>query len=198
MPKRLALPDAEIWMFPAFMEAPPAELLMRQLIDEIPWRQETVRLWGRSFVQPRLIAWHGDADASYRYSKKTWLPQPWTPTLMELRSRLEDVVGSKFNGVLLNYYRDHRDGMGMHSDDEPELGPTPVIASLSLGATRVMKFQHRSCAMPIARVPLVCGSLLVMRGETQRFWKHGIDKQTKACGGRLNLTFRNVLLPVGQ
>ena len=121
-------------------------------------------------------------------------PRAWTPLLLDLKARVESLADASFNSVLLNYYRDHNDAMGMHADDEPELGPTPVIASLSFGETRTLRFKHRhDTQLATVKLPLTSGSLLVMRGDTQRNWKHGINRQTRACGPRVNLTFRRIL-----
>jgi alkylated DNA repair dioxygenase AlkB len=113
--------------------------------------------------------------------------------LRELRQRVESLTGGEYNSVLLNYYRDGNDGMGMHSDDEPALGPRPAIASLSLGETRDLILQHRSRKdLDTLRLPLPAGSLLLMQGDTQRNWRHGIRKLRRSCRARLNLTFRRV------
>jgi alkylated DNA repair dioxygenase AlkB len=191
---RLPLPDAEVYLLPALdLGAPPAALLT-QLTHEIDWQSETITLWGKTYPQPRLIAWHGDPDARYTYSKKTYAPRPWTPLLLDLKTRVESACGAPFNSVLLNHYRNERDSMGFHADDEPELGERPVIASLSLGAERALIFQHktRKDIKPVS-VVLSSGSFLVMQGETQAYWKHGIRKQTRVCGPRINLTFRKIL-----
>ena len=163
------------------------------LQQQTPWRQETITLFGKTHLQPRLIAWYGDEGTQYRYSGKTHQPLPWTTCLQALRERIAALVGAEFNSVLLNYYRDHRDSMGLHADDEAELGPKPVIASLSLGAERVLYFHHkRERNTPGVDIPLPDGSVLLMRGATQQNWKHGIRKLTRPCGPRLNLTFRLV------
>jgi alkylated DNA repair dioxygenase AlkB len=168
--------------------------LLADLIQNTPWRQEQVTVWGKSHPQPRLIAWYGDAALRYSYSGITLTALPWTPALQALRRQLEAHSGAAFNSVLLNYYRDQRDSMGLHADDEPELGSQPVIASLSLGATRTLVFKHRRApAVADVRLPLTSGSLLLMRGATQACWKHGINKQTRGCGPRVNLTFRRVI-----
>ena len=145
-------------------------------------------------LQPRLSAWHG--DLSYRYSGIRLEPQPWSPLLARLRRRIEAITGCRFNSVLLNLYRDGGDSMGMHSDDERELGARPAIASLSLGETRdfVMRHRHRKDLAGL-KLPLPCGSLLLMRGDTQRHWRHGINRTRRDCGARLNLTFRRILPP---
>lgn len=169
-------------------------VVFEQLLEETAWRQEDIVLFGKRHMQPRLLAWHGDPGARYRYSGVDHEPLPWTPLLSSLRGSVEAVSGHSYNSVLLNLYRDHRDSMGMHADDEPELGPEPVIASLSLGETRTLILRHRhDKSVPGLKVPLTSGSLLVMAGETQRNWKHGINKLRRPCGPRINLTFRHIL-----
>jgi alkylated DNA repair dioxygenase AlkB len=185
--------DAEVYCLPQFLPIETAHTIMRQLIDEIPWRSECIVIWGKTFRQPRLMAWYGDAGKDYAYSGIHLKPLPWTRVLLDLKSRVEAVVGMEFNSVLLNYYRDQRDSMGLHSDDEPELGEQPVIASLSLGEERVFIFKHKTDkALKPVRLKLAPGSLLLMKGETQRHWKHGINKETRPCGPRVNLTFRRI------
>jgi alkylated DNA repair dioxygenase AlkB len=113
--------------------------------------------------------------------------------LSTIKIQVETLCGPRFNSVLLNFYRDQRDGMGLHADDEPELGRNPVIASLSLGEQRAMTFKHRRDKRRASvKLPLPNGSLLLMQGQTQHHWKHGINKQTRACGPRINLTFRTI------
>ena len=151
-------------------------------------------MWDKTYLQPRLVAWYGDEGASYEYSGKRYEALPWTPLLLDLRERVEGAAAVRFNSVLLNYYRDQRDSVAMHSDDERELGSEPVIASLSLGETRTLVFRHKSDrAQKTMRLPLESGSLLLMKGPTQRCWQHGVPKETRPCGPRVNLTFRQVL-----
>lgn len=170
------------------------DALLQELIATTPWRHEAVTVYGKSHLQPRLTAWYGDAGQAYAYSGLQLKPLPWTPTLARLRNLVQHLAQAPFSSVLLNHYRDHRDSMGMHSDDEKELGPTPVIASLSLGATRslVLKHKTRPELKPL-RLALPSGSLLLMKGPTQQNWKHGIDKQSTPCGPRINLTFRRIV-----
>lgn len=168
---------------------PNADIRAR-LLDETDWRQESVVVYGKRHLQPRLSAWHG--DAAYTYSGLRLQPAPWTPLLATLRAAVQDATGHAFNSVLLNLYRDGRDGMGMHSDDEPELGPEPVIASLSFGATRTFILKHRRDKRTV-RLDLGDGSLLLMSGETQKNWLHGINKVTRPLDSRINLTFRNIV-----
>ncbi len=168
--------------------------LLKQLIEETPWRQEQVTVWGKTHLQPRLIAWYGDDAQTYSYSGITLSALPWTSALLRIKGKVETLCQNPFNSVLVNYYRDQRDGMGLHSDDEPELGPAPIIASVTLGATRsfVMKHRYRKDLANV-KLPLPSSSVLLMKGTTQAYWKHGVPKQTKPCGPRINLTFRRIL-----
>jgi len=168
--------------------------VLPRLIAEVPWRAEEVVIWGRKLPQPRLTAWYGDPGRSYAYSGILLQPLPWTALLLDIKTRVEAAAGSGFNSVLLNYYRDERDSIGFHSDDEPELGERPVIASFSLGVERTLTFKHKRLKQvgPV-RLRLPSGSLLLMRGETQHCWRHGITKETQPCGPRVNLTFRTII-----
>lgn len=190
---RLPIADAEIYHLARLRLPEAPDFLLRKLIEQTPWRAEEITVWGKRHVQPRLTAWYGDAGSRYRYSGLDLEPLPWTDTLQAIREAVETVAGTTFNSVLLNYYRNHRDSMGFHSDDEPELGAEPVIGSLSLGARRMFTLKHRrgKDVAPV-RIALESGSLLVMRGITQRNWKHGIAKQARPCGARVNLTFRRI------
>ena len=189
--QQLPLAGADLALFPDVDLGAPAPEIYAQLRAETPWQQESITLFGKTHLQPRLLAWYGDPGAAYRYSGKTHQPLPWTPLLLDLRGRMEALAGATFNSVLLNYYRDQRDSMGLHADDEPELGPQPVIASLSLGQERVLLFRHkRDRSAEGLDIALPDGSVLLMRGVTQDNWKHGIRKRSRHCDGRINLTFR--------
>lgn len=186
-PIRLPMPGGDV----TYHEKPDLgfdpDALMRVLRSETPWRQNHLRFGERVVPEPRLVSWHG--EAAYTYSGLTLAPNPWTPTLTALRERLEEITEASYNTVLLNLYRTGRDSIGMHADNEPELGREPVIASVSLGSERRFKFQRADgTGRPVA-IDLAHGSLVVMRGATQRNWKHGIDKVASA-GERINLTFR--------
>ncbi len=187
------MPDAEVYYLSDLKLGRDRDAVLHELIADIPWRQERISVWGKMYLQPRLIAWYGDRGSYYTYSGITLAPLPWTDLLLEIRNRVETVTATAFNSVLINYYRDNRDSMGFHSDDEPELGDRPVIASVSLGEQRtfVMKHKLNKLAKPV-RLRLESGSLLLMRGETQRYWKHGIAKETRRSGPRVNLTFRRI------
>jgi len=191
--ERVPLQDAEIYYLRELPLAQTAEGLMTQLIDEVPWRAENIVVWGKTFLQPRLTAWYGDNGANYSYSGIHLDPLPWTHTLIDIKNRVETLAGIDFNSVLLNYYRDHHDSMGLHSDDEPELGRRLVIASVSLGEERTFLLKHKSRRdLKSVRLQLASGSLLLMKGETQHYWKHGIEKETRPCGPRVNLNFRRI------
>ena len=164
--------------------------ILARLLAETPWRAESVVVYGKRHLQPRLTAWYG--DASYTYSGLRLEPLPWTALLLELRAAVEAVCGYRFNSVLLNRYRNERDSMGMHSDDEPELGDNPVIASLSYGTARTFVLRHKNNKQTV-RLPLQDGSLLLMSGQLQKNWLHGINKSTRSLGERVNLTFRYIV-----
>ena len=187
---RLPLHDADVLFLPQLPFALPEHEVLERLIAETPWQSHSITLWGKHYLQPRLMAWHG--DAAYRYSGLALSPQPMTPLQLALKAAVEALSGHRFNTVLLNYYRDGRDSMGMHSDDEPELGAEPVIASLSFGATRRLALQHKSDKSRY-KLDLNSGSLLLMSGKTQQNWLHGIAKVARPLGPRVNLTFRKIL-----
>jgi alkylated DNA repair dioxygenase AlkB len=170
---------------PTFLAGPARDALWHHLLADIDWRQER----GRFGPTPRLTAWHADDGITYRYSGITHIATPWTPPLWQLKERLQSVLRAPFNSVLLNRYRDGRDSMGWHADDEPELGVNPVIASISLGAVRRFRLRHTASRETIA-LDLADGSLLVMAGTTQHHWQHSLAKTAKLCGERINLTFR--------
>lgn len=187
--ERIALPRADVLYQPGWLPPAVAGALMQRLLREIPWTQHQVRMFGRELPSPRLSAWIGDADAVYTYSRVRHQPAPWTPALAQLRERLQVELGARFNSVLANRYRDGRDSMGWHADDEPELGPEPLIASISLGAVRRMRFRARDRSA-VAAIDLADGSLLLMGGRTQTLYQHAVDKTRADTGERINLTFR--------
>ena len=192
----LPLPLVELSFDPLFLPAAEATALLQQLTAEVPWEQRAIRMFGQQLPQPRLTAWYGDPEARYTYSGLTWEPRPWTPPLLALRHRIEAATQAQFNSVLLNLYRDGRDSMGWHADDEPELGPAPIIASLSLGATRRFRLRpHGGRAQAPFGLDLPAGSLLLMGGSTQQHWQHALPKTSRPVGPRLNLTFRWVQPP---
>ena len=202
MPPAVLLPlaegdarDDDVTLTVAWLSPARADRAVAALVAEVPWRQDTITLLGRPVLQPRLSAWLGEEDAVYTYSGLTLAPAPWTPEVRALRDLARDATGEAFDSVLLNLYRDGNDSMGLHADDEPELGPSPCIASVSLGATRafVLKPKRKKSGVAPIRVELPHGSLLVMRGATQRHWVHGVPKQPRITAPRINLTFRRIV-----
>jgi len=189
---RLPLIDADLLLWPEVDPGCDWDTPLRQLIGDTAWRQEQITVYGKPYLQPRLSAWFG--DLGYGYSGIRLQPLPWTSLLQQLRQRVEGLTGCEFNSVLLNYYRDGNDSMGLHSDNERELGRRPAIASLSLGATRDFVLKHRFRKdLKTVKLPLAAGSLLLMQGDTQQYWRHGINKLRRACGPRINLTFRKII-----
>ena len=187
---QLQLPDAELEFHADWLDRATADLWLAQLHAETPWQQPQLQLYGRKVVLPRLVAWYGDAEASYRYSGLTHRPLPWTPLLTQIRARLVAAVGQPLNGLLLNYYRDGQDSMGWHSDDEAELGRNPLVASLNLGGSRRFDLRRKGHSRIEYSLLLNHGSLLVMGGPTQHYWQHQVAKTRSPCAPRLNLTFR--------
>jgi alkylated DNA repair dioxygenase AlkB len=190
----LDLLDGEARLWPAAFEPDEALRLFTALRAGIRWHQEEIVIFGQRRRVPRLVAWHGDPGASYRYSGTDHDPEPWTTDLERIRARVSELSGAAFNAVLLNLYRDGRDGMGWHADDEPELGRDPVIASVSLGAPRRFCLRHRRRKDLKRDLALPHGSLLVMAGPTQHHWVHALPKTRRPVGERINLTFRRVAL----
>lgn len=196
--QRIDLPGADITLYPAWLAPHEADALYADLLKTVAWETHCIKLFGREVASPRLSCWIGDAGAGYTYSRTRFEPRPWPESLASLRGRLEKDCKASFNSVLANFYRDGNDSMGWHSDDEPELGAQPVIASLSLGATRRFRLRRRSPRGVRARhddglsLPLPHGSLMCMAGDTQRLYRHAIPKTRAATGGRINLTFRRI------
>ena len=188
---RIELPDAEVGYRGGFFSPDEARSLFDALRAEVRWERHRVRIRGREVDCPRLSGWQG--DAAYAYSGITLRPAPWTARVAAVRRRIEAAAGEAFNSVLANLYRDGSDRLGWHADDEPELGPAPVIASASFGAPR--RFLLRPKRGGGASVPIVLepGSLLVMRGATQRHWLHSVPPTRRPVGPRINLTFRRIL-----
>lgn len=186
----LDLPDAEIIYYPHFMDTIEADAIFSDLKNTIPWQQDEIRVFGKIHQQPRLTALYGNKDKTYSYSNITMSPNPWIPILEKIKLEIEKVCPTEFTTVLLNYYRDGKDSNGWHADDEKELGINPIIASMSFGATRNFQLKHNSNTGIKKNILLEHGSLLIMKGTTQQYWKHQIPKTAKPIGPRINLTFR--------
>jgi alkylated DNA repair dioxygenase AlkB len=191
--EQIALPNADIRLMRRFYDAAEADRKFAELLQDTPWRLDTIKVWGKEYPQPRLTAWYGDVGADYKYSGLHMKALPWSDTLAAIKSDIESLCGARFNSVLINLYRDEHDSVGWHSDDEPELGPKPLIASLSLGATRIFRLKHkRRPRDKAAGLALTHGSLLLMDGDTQRYWSHAVDKERQPTAARINLTFRTI------
>ncbi len=184
---------SEVFLLDGFLSPSISIELFEQVRSEVQWQTREISLFGKKVLQPRLVAWQGDSGCSYRYSGITWNPDPWSPAVQRIRGLVSDVTDFDFNGVLLNLYRDGRDSMGWHSDDETELGHNPVIASISLGASRRFLFRNRLDQKQKVEVDLKDGSLLIMAGPTQKLWQHSLPKSAKVGEARINLTFRRIV-----
>ena len=184
------LPDAAIVYYPDFFGKEKADTLFEKLKSEILWQQDDITVFGKTYPQPRLTALYGNEGKPYSYSNIVMQPHPWNALLQFIKSEIEEIVEENFTTVLLNYYRDGKDSNGWHADNEKELGRNPVIASVSFGAERSFHLQHNTIKEQKLKINLEHGSLLIMKGTTQHFWKHQIPKTAKPIGPRINLTFR--------
>lgn len=191
----LPLPGADLRLCSGWLGRDEADALLATLRKAIAWENHRIRLFGRELSSPRLSCWIGDPGTCYTYSGTRFEPRPWPGVLLDLRRRIERDCDARFNSVLANLYRDGDDAMGWHSDDEPELGLDPVIASLSLGATRRFRLRPKRAKATGDRVTsraieLEHGSLLRMAGETQRHYQHALPRTRSIQAARINLTFR--------
>lgn len=185
------LPDADVTYSPNFLSRDESDALFEYFVKEIPWRQDSITIWGKTHLLPRKQQWFADNELTYTWSGIRMEPVNWLPVLLIIRKRLLALTGVDFNTVLANLYRTGDDTVGWHSDDEPELGPEPIIASVSFGATRDFQLRHKYKAeLPGVTLPLEHGSLLLMKGQTQRYWKHQLPRRKWIDSARVNLTFR--------
>lgn len=185
------LPDADVTFFEEFFNKEESDVLFRNLFEKINWRHEKIRMFGKWIDQPRLTAFYGDTDKAYSYSGILMKPDPWNADLLVIKAKIEQQTGIEFTSVLLNCYRDGKDSMGWHADDEKELGKNPVIGSVSFGASRTFQLRHKfEKQIPRQDISLSNGSFLLMKGTTQHYWQHQIPKSSKLMNARINLTFR--------
>jgi alkylated DNA repair dioxygenase AlkB len=187
------LPDAQLRYYQNFFSEEVADRYFNIFLEEIPWQQDDVKVFGKVYAQPRLTSLHSNSMSTYTYSGLTLKPQPMTDELLELLGQIQKVSQHDFNCVLLNLYRDGADSNGWHADNEKELGKHPQIASFSFGATRFFHFKHRKIKSERYKMELQHGSLLLMEGAMQEHWLHQIPKTKKPLEPRINLTFRKII-----
>jgi alkylated DNA repair dioxygenase AlkB len=184
--------DLKIRILEDFFNSVDSNKLLKKFILKLPWESMMIKMFGRDTKIPRLQCWIGDEGCEYRYSGKQLSRQIWNQDLIMIRKKIYQELKIDFNSVLANYYRDGKDSMGWHSDDEKELGPNPTIASISFGSERDLVFRNKITKETLA-IPQTNGCLILIDGETQRNWQHSIKKTQKFIGPRINLTFRNII-----
>ncbi len=185
------LPDANVILFSQAFSPRAAAAHFKSLRKNLDWQEATISIFGREIKSPRLSVWYG--DAAYTYSGLTWPARPWPEAVSKIKAEVEVLADTTFNGVLANLYRDGRDSMGWHADDEPELGPDPVIASVVFGANRRFVFRRKNDPAEKVEMPLGDGDVLIMGQGAQAYWQHAVPKTTKPAGERINLTFRRIM-----
>ncbi|ESS70990.1 2OG-Fe(II) oxygenase [Methyloglobulus morosus KoM1] len=168
-----------------------SDQLFAKLLSDLQWQEEDIFIFGKWVKVPRLMCWYGDREAYYEYSGVNHQPRPWTSELHAIKEKVEQQCHCAFNSVLANLYRDGKDSMGCHADDERELGVNPTIASLSLGEGRLFKMHHKKSKQSL-NITLQHGDLLVMGGMCQRYWVHSVPKTKAHKTQRINLTFRKI------
>jgi alkylated DNA repair dioxygenase AlkB len=186
------LKNGEYIYFPCFLNREQANLYLEAFINKIEWKQESMYMYGKQVMFPRLTSWYGDNDKPYSFSGIKLNPHPWNEELIQIKQLIEPVCKVTFNSVLLNLYRDGNDSISWHSDAEKELGKNPIIASINFGAERKFQIRHNE-TQETHEILLKHGSLLIMKGELQHFWKHQVPKQKGITKERVNLTFRVIL-----
>jgi len=189
-PVNLLPEEGEAYYFPQLFDKKLSESYFETLKNNVPWKQEPIKIFGKAVLQPRLTAFYGDPAVPYRYSGIEMKALPFTAVLLEIKSAAEKHAGVTFTHVLLNYYRDGNDSMGWHRDNEKSLGLNPVIGSVSFGAARKFQFRKYKENKTKVELELEGGSFLLMKGLTQHFWEHQVPKTSLSIGERINLTFR--------
>ncbi len=187
--KPIRIDNGEYIYIPDFYNREKANRFLEAFVNDIEWNQESMNMYGRQVLFPRLTAWYGDNDKPYSFSGITLQPKPWSKELLEIKQDIEPLSHVVFNSVLLNLYRDGNDSISWHTDAEKELGINPVIASVNFGAERAFQLRHIETKEKI-EIVLKHGSLLIMQGELQHYWQHQVPKTKKVDSKRVNLTFR--------
>lgn len=185
----ISIPNGEYIYLPNFFKKPESDNYFQVLKDNILWKQESMNMYGKQVMFPRLTAWYGDNDKPYSFSGITLKPHSWSKELLEIKNKIEPIANTHFNSVLLNQYRNGNDSISWHTDAEKELGLNPIIGSVNFGATRKFQLRHIETKEKI-EIELTHGSLLIMQGELQHFWQHQVPKTAKKVNERINLTFR--------
>ena len=184
--------DLKIRIEDNFFNPIDSDELLTKLISKLPWESMVIKMFGRETKIPRLQCWIGDEGCNYKYSGKKLNRQNWTKDLTMIREKIYKEFKIDFNSVLVNYYRDGKDSMGWHSDDEKELGHNPTIASISFGSERDLVFKNKISKETLS-IAQVHGCLILIDGKTQKNWQHSVKKTRKVIGPRINLTFRNII-----
>ena len=190
--QRIALSDASIAYTPILFNRKASDRYFQDLLDHVQWRQERITLYGKTHNIPRLSAWYGDPEKNYTYSGLYADARAWIEPLLQIKEKVELHCGARFNAVLVNLYRDGKDSVAWHSDDEPELGKNPEIASISFGAIRTFQMRSSSNHAEKYSLKLEHGSCFFMSGKTQSKWQHQIPKEHSVMNSRINLTFRMI------
>lgn len=185
----VVLKNGEYIYYPNFINVPTANNYLEAFKNNIEWKQESMNMYGKQVMFPRLTAWYGDNDKPYSFSGIKLNPTVWSKELIEIKNLIEPACNVEFNSVLLNLYRDGNDSISWHTDAEKELGKNPLIASVNFGAERKFQIRHNE-THETHNIILKHGSLLIMKGELQHYWKHQVPKQKAVLKERINLTFR--------
>lgn len=191
MPVATLIQDGEYIFIPNFFSVLESDYYFKKLKENTHWRQESMHMYGKQVLFPRLTAWYGDNDKQYSFSGITLKPEEWNKELLDIKSKIEPVANTNFNSVLLNLYRNGNDSISWHTDAEEELGSNPIICSVNFGATRKFQLRHIETKEKID-INLTHGSLLIMLGELQHFWQHQVPKTNQKVTERINLTFRMI------
>ena len=185
----VSIPNGEYIYLPDFFTKSESDKYFKVLKNDILWKQESMNMYGKQVMFPRLTAWYGDNDRPYSFSGITLRPHSWSKELLEIKNKIEPIANTQFNSVLLNQYRNGNDSISWHTDAEKELGLNPIIGSVNFGATRKFQLRHIETKEKI-EIELTHGSLLIMQGELQHFWQHQVPKTAQKVNERINLTFR--------
>jgi alkylated DNA repair dioxygenase AlkB len=186
----LNMPDADVRYYPQFFKNETSDRYFNLLLKTIEWQEDTIKVFGKTYLQPRLTALYANNLNSYTYSNITMYPLMFTDDLLEIKSAIENEIDTTFTSCLANLYRNGQDSNGWHADNEKELGNQPIIASVTFGTERIFHFKHKKDKTLKTKLLLKHGSLLVMKGDTQNYWLHQLPKTKKRIAERINLTFR--------